>query len=321
MKDSYGGFLPLEMSKGVKNKYSNMISFQSSRAALRYFIDDLLINKVWLPVYTCDALLSVFFNKSIEINYYHLNDDFSISTNIELDEHEYIIYVNYFGLNDKNVRSLLKKHPYDQVIIDNSQAFFSKSYGEIATVYSARKFFGVPDGGFLQTLRKISRTINDSLLKADNYQHLLLRLQGDDDIAYQHFLTAEKCFEDTTPRKATKLTELILGNLDYDDISSIRLRNFEYLHEKLKSYNQLKLEVENAPLCYPLLTRKKISKAELIAKKIFVPTYWKDCLNRKLNVFESSMVEDCIFLPIDQRYDINDMEHISKCIVDMFLKD
>ena len=48
---------------------------------------------------------------------------------------------------------------------------------------------------------------------------------------------------------------------------------------------------------------------------MFVSTLWEgECLKRNGNEYEISMMNDCVFLPIDQRYSEEDMGYISGLI-------
>ena len=69
----------------------------------------------------------------------------------KLKKNEAILYPNYFGINDKNVNKLTKI--FKNIIIDNVHAFYQKKNFQ-DTIYSPRKFFGVPDGAYLKTKKK-----------------------------------------------------------------------------------------------------------------------------------------------------------------------
>ena len=68
-----------------------------------------------------------------------------------------VLYVNYFGLCDENVERLLQEVPKEKLIIDNSQALFALPSNAMATIYSIRKFIGVPDY-IISTYRKFPYT-------------------------------------------------------------------------------------------------------------------------------------------------------------------
>ena len=63
--------------------------------------------------------------------------------------------MNYFGVCEKVQDELLLKYNSEQLVFDHSQAFFTPPKKCLATIYSPRKFFGVPDGGLLFTEVKI----------------------------------------------------------------------------------------------------------------------------------------------------------------------
>ena len=56
-------------------------------------------------------------------------------------------------------------------------------------------------------------------------------------------------------------------------------------------------------------------RKKLIDDKIYTPKYWEDALNRILSSdTEHSFIENIIPLPIDQRYEIEDMNFIINSI-------
>jgi len=62
------------------------------------------------------------------------------------------VVVNYFGLCDDVVAEAQTRHAPEQIVVDNAQAFFAAPTRCRASLYSPRKFFGVPDGGFLHSV-------------------------------------------------------------------------------------------------------------------------------------------------------------------------
>lgn len=315
MKESFGGFLPFEMPTNIKKESTKVVALQSARAALKYFINENYLETVWLPAYTCDALFDVFDNTNVNVKIYNITNKFSIEKSINLGKFDVIVYVNYFGLNEHNIRLLAHQYPAENIIIDNSQAYFSKCNEFLASIYSPRKFFGVPDGGLLKSMAVLKSSIEDSDMNLDNCRHLFERLLDKRDVAYRHYVSAEGKFQDLTPKRISALTEMILDYTDTDRVSDIRMRNFNYYNSKLAKYNQLDLSMECAPLCYPFLSEKYIPKELLIQKNIFLPTYWKDALFRNINEFETRLINSALYLPLDQRYDFEDLDFIIDTIM------
>ncbi len=64
-------------------------------------------------------------------------------------------------------------------------------------------------------------------------------------------------------------------------------------------------------MVYPMLIEHEDLRAYLVSKKIYVPHWWKDVLSRvESNSFEHYLSTYLLALPIDQRYDLEDMDYI-----------
>ena len=74
-----------------------------------------------------------------------------------------VYIVNYYGLfSEEQLISL--KNKYGNIVVDNAQAFFTEPVKGIDTIYSCRKFFGVPDGGYAYT---------EKLVKASEFEKFI----------------------------------------------------------------------------------------------------------------------------------------------------
>ena len=138
-----GGYFGIELDK--KSEYhKDAIRVNSARAGLLYVIEAFDIRKIWIPKYTCPVVWETLEDKNCEILYYDIDEN--MLPTCEFDKDDYILYTNYFGVCDAQVAVMTKK--YSKLIIDNSQSFYSKD-NSFAGFNSARKYFGVPDGGYL----------------------------------------------------------------------------------------------------------------------------------------------------------------------------
>jgi hypothetical protein len=118
-------------------------------------------------------------------------------------------------------------------------------------------------------------------------------------------------------KRMSKLTERLMQSIDYDAVAARRVENYNYLHKYLAGSNQLHPTLaDNAvPMIYPYQVSKEGLRDYLIQNKVFVAKYWP-------NVQEYSSKESIDFLlatklvplPIDQRYQIEEMNQIIKCI-------
>ncbi|MCG4734898.1 hypothetical protein L0M92_14935, partial [Casaltella massiliensis] len=75
---------------------------------------------------------------------YYIDSNFDINLDLStVDKNELILYINYFGICNENIKKLLQnkqKYLFD-VCVDNTQAFFNMPMEEDHTIYSVRKFF------------------------------------------------------------------------------------------------------------------------------------------------------------------------------------
>ena len=98
------------------------------------------------------------------------------------------------------------------------------------------------------------------------------------------------------------LTKKILTSINYREIKKIRIRNFFFLHERLKYRNEIKINILNSsvPMVYPYLNKKnKIEK--LINKKIYIQNIILDQKFLSKTSFENSLIDHLICIPIDHR--------------------
>src|SRR5690606_14912956 len=98
---------------------------------------------------------------------------------------ECLLYTNYFGIKETTVNRLSRA--VKNLIIDNSQAFFSKPLKGIDTFYSCRKFFGVSDGAYLQSNNLISTKL-DRDISVLRVSHLIKSIDLGVEDGYQDYL-------------------------------------------------------------------------------------------------------------------------------------
>jgi hypothetical protein len=308
-----GGYFELEINL-IKEYHSHAIKLNSVRNALRYILESRKPEKVYLPLYCCNAVLEPFESLGINYEFYRLTKKMA-PANVEIRKNEVLLYINYFGINRKQVIDLTARNK--DLIIDNSQAFFEKPFGNEDTFYSPRKFFGVPDGGYLYTNLKLKKGHRQDI-SYPRFERLLRRFEEDASRAYEIYVASEKSLDWQPIKKMSKLTTAILRSVDYQRVKLIRERNFLYLHSALKAYNQLEVDITelSGPLTYPFLFQEEGLRAHLIRNKIYIPTYWQEVLSRaKKNSFEAKLVYNLVSLPVDQRYDSKDMELIIDKII------
>jgi hypothetical protein len=315
-----GGYPSLELPFSKMGRNQATAQTNSARSAIKIILKSVNAKKIWLPAYTCDAVVNAINSLDIAFEYYEISPTFDVNTIIHLRRDEYILIVDYFGISSASVMRNLNRFGHKNTIVDCSQAYFSKHAGALATIWSPRKFFGLPDGGLLysdDTRIKQPTTRDDT--SQTRMSHLISRLTDSPEKGYHKYLEAEQTIAKSPIMGMSKLTERLLNSIDYEPAKLARADNAEYLHKLLGKYNQLNLSFDPtiAPLCYPLLPNvNTIDRSELIKNRVFSPCYWPEVLTRvKEGSFEWDLVTKGLFLPCDQRYTKHDMDRIFQLLI------
>lgn len=316
-----GGYFELELPMATHKEYHSEVHYlNTGRNCLKLVIADFAPTCIYLPRYTCAVLRESFESTGVEIQYYSIGPDFmpNLAKDFKLRDTDLLLYTDYFGVNANNVENLVNAYS-DNLIVDNAHSFFSKPLGNLATFYSVRKFFGVPDGGILAYRPKEEYAFSRDV-SIGRMGHLLKRIEYDPLVGYDDYRRSEEAIERGDIRLMSKLTSRIFAGIDFELAMRRRTENYKVLYRALADKNLLQ-SLPNAPLgplCYPLLIHEGNRLREhLIRNKIFVPTFWPSLLvEHDLNEFEQSLRNDLVCLPVDQRYNERHMEVIIDKVFD-----
>lgn len=312
--DTIGGYLGLELRKGEEyHKYA--VRLNTGRNALELVLRLRRYRKVYIPFYTCDAILEPFNKLNIDYEFYSINEKLEPLFDYDaIKADEGFIYTNYFGLKQKTVE-LLAERVGKNLIIDNAQAFFEKPVKGVDTFYSARKFFGVADGAYLYTDAVLSEKFKQDK-SFSRMSHLLKRIDCSAEDAYMDYKENEKNLINQPIMEMSKLTSSLLASIDYVAVKNDRRNNYMFFEGYLAEKNLISLKLsEEVPMVYPFMVESATLRKKLIDSKVFVATYWPNvfdwCDENKL---EYSLAEQIIPLPIDQRYNKDDLLNIIRIL-------
>lgn len=298
--DAIGGYHALELRKGG-HYHKNALLLNTARNCLEYILRCRQYTKVYIPYYTCDAVLEPFTKLNIRYEFYQIDHRLEPSQLPILNKDEAFLYTNYYGIKQKYIEELAHYYSH-RLIVDNSQAFFDMPIKGIDTFYSARKFFGVPDGAYLYT-DCICELNFEQDVSYTRMQHLLKRIDESPEAGYNDFKQAEQSLSNQPIMIMSKLTDSILRSIDYIEHSQRRRNNYMDLYNFLNSKNGLQLELNNnsVPLAFPFKPRTKGLKNKLISQRIFIPTYWTNIKKWcNPNDFEYKLMNEVIPLPLTQ---------------------
>lgn len=319
-----GGYFGLELPD-YGEPFSDAMKFQSARSALRFILEKSDIEKLYLPSLICDSIVNAVRDAGIEMKFYNINKEFLPDVDSrDIDFQCTFLLVNYFGLRTEALNNYVFEKAKLNFIIDNSQALMSEPGKEFATIYSPRKFMGLPDGGHLYSSSEKINSCYLDLIQDDSslkrIQHLLKRLSHGPRAGYQEFLLAEASLSETFPKKMSALTSRIMRSVDLGKVSTIRRNNFDILNQTFAPLNILSWSMGDAdvPLCYPLLLGQSVIsiREDLAEKGIFCPTYWPEAVGRcQPGSTEEQLINNMLNLPCDQRYSEAGMNHMIEAVL------
>ena len=298
--------------------------------------------KVLLPSYTCQTVIDPFEQLGYEISFFRIDEDLRIDTEslialFETKKPQLIVVHPYYGMDLNNVeQSALEElsRAGASVVVDLTQCLFSQMRLDSVSYYvgSIRKWFGIPDGGFLIDKGKAS-ALNEP--ERENvafvaYQLESMRLRG------QYFLTGDEEIKlqsrrvqslandvTTNPIVPHRMSEYTYRTLQIENIEQSKLQrfnNYSFLFNTLKD-NPIRgvrpiltkmMDLTTSPLYFPIYAedRKKV-QSDLADAHIYAPVLWPIEDERILGVKSAArLYRDLLALPCDQRYDTCDMERI-----------
>ena len=316
-----GGYFEWEFpsAKG-QQLHKNAVYLNSGRHALEYILKGLgNIRCLWIPYFTCDAVMLPIQRVGASWKFYHINEKLEIADNLELGENEFILYTNYYGIKDEYSKLLAKQYG-EKLILDNAQALYCRSVSSSHQFYSPRKFMGMPDGGLAVTT--VPDTTGELPIDKsfDRCKHLLKRIELPPSEGYSDFKDVSKAITEAPLCQMSNLSKSIFASVDLDGIKHKRRENFERIHKALKATNRLQIPSINSfecPLVYPYWADNGDSlKKKLIEQQVFVATYWPNVFEwAKQNDLEYELANHVVCIPIDQRYGNEDMKRIASIIL------
>lgn len=303
-----GGYIELDTYR-LPMLHDGAIALNCGRNCLAYLIESRKIRKLLLPYFMCDSVHNLCGKYQVKMQFYNVDQRFR-PLNPMLDDDAWLYVMNYYGqLTNEEITEL--KAQYDRVIVDNAQAYFDTPLVNTDTIYTCRKFFGVPDGAFLYTdsISKMEYPQDESF---DRMRFLLGRFERTASEFYSENTANNHMFADEPIKRMSKLTDNLLHGIDYEFVKKRRTENFSHYHQALKHSNQLELREVNRAFAYPLLIENGagIRKA-LQHMQIYILTLWPNVVNEmSKDSLEHKLSKDILPLPCDQRYDVNEIDYI-----------
>jgi hypothetical protein len=311
-----GGYFELQLRKG-EHYHKGAVQLNTARNCLEYILRAKKYRKIYIPYLDSEVIWEPMKKLGIEYEFYSVDFRLDPFFNKELEKDEVFFYSDTYGIKCCTVEKLVKRFG-KQLIVDNTHAFYSKPYEGIDTIYSPRKFFGLPGGAYLYTDTLLNGEFEQDM-SIPHMVHLMKRIEyGSASAAYQDYLDYCAGIVGQPIKKMSNLAAALLANIDYENLKERQIRNFRYLHSALGKDNKFGYDdfpADTCPLSYMFFSEDSGLRKRLIDNKIYVSTYWKETLNLVgKDSAEYKIVNYLLPLPCDHRYDEADMKRIVEVI-------
>ena len=239
-----------------------IIKLNLARNCLKYLIKLYNITEIYIPYYSCKVLWHACQSENCKIKFYHINEKFLPVD--KFPENSYILYINYFGLFGSNCQKLEKIYP--NLIVDNTQAFYSKHYGH-SSFNSLRKFFNVQNGAYLHTNLSLEKPF-----ETDEFLYTPVTMQNN----YEKFVQNEIILDKQEIKYIYPKVEKEISMLNFEQDKTNRIKNYLQYEKKYKKHNLINISLakEVVPYCYPLCTNEENIISELKQSKTPYLSLW-----------------------------------------------
>lgn len=307
---------------------SKKLFYASGRIAIRNILYKVIQNKerCIIPNYLCNSIYNCFNN----FDFYKIKNNFEIDIKyltsiITKNKYKLIFIINYLGYVDKNIEfitNICKKN--NIVVIEDftHNIYTEKFYGDIS-LCSYRKSLPTPFGAIVIDHNNI---LNINNKKSINFTYIFLVFLKSIGMFLKNYSSIKWIW-----RPILLFCEENVDRIDYSDFDYlnnlfykyyydnndkyIRINNFKYLQEKLK-INTLD-KFSNTYFSFPIFFNSKGERdgirKNLSKNKIYCPIYWPLYFDKDKEC-NHYITNHILCIPIDQRYNIENMKHIVKIL-------
>lgn len=316
-----GGYFSLERGEGAGLPFiDEAIGYQSGRSALAAVLSVASPKAVWAPHFICGSVNDTLLCLDLEVRRYALDETLGVPETVSPAATDLVLCVDYFGISSPGVERAIDRFGVDRVLVDASQSLFYRHRSGCTTIYSPRKFLGVPDGGLVLTSRHLpERCDPDETHSVARSQHLLYRLAGLVEAGYAKFLEAEESLAGCEPIALSRLTKTMLRSIDMETVAASRLHNYHCVADMLRSagFAVPRPPPGTVPLCCPVQCNNATRVREQLAtRRIFTPTYWSDAMIPEDDSVGRRLRDNTVYLPCDQRYGEIEMSRVASVLIE-----
>lgn len=330
------------------NQYGKCTWLRSGREALHLVALNLNPEKsqpiMLMPAYCCHSMVDPFEKAGWKVMYYRLNEDLTadldyLSRLLVEVRPKAVLTMNFYGsaFTKEAVAVIKSGYPECICIEDFSHCTFCLSdiYNEQVDYFvtSIRKSVGVCDASVI-----ISKTALDESCVEDGETEFVTARKDCQKLkakyTYSQDLTKKNIFYPELRRQEGELDNFsgvhcisktgkeMLAVLNGESIRYARQKNMAHildlLKEKVESVPGIERCVDCAPFSLPILVKNRDDVQHKLAKQgVYAPVLWPICNEaRAICPVSARMADEMLSIPMDQRYNWDDIEDIARIIIE-----
>ncbi|NQV09152.1 DegT/DnrJ/EryC1/StrS aminotransferase family protein [Candidatus Woesearchaeota archaeon] len=324
--------------KNLHRLSNKFIYLASGRDSLEFIIKNFNIKggSVLLPAYLCKSVVKPFKDNKLKTIFYKVNENLEIDVD-DLAEKPYkdvkaLLVVHYFGVIQPNIKKISDICGKKNILLIEDMVQSSMTeYNPRGDVFfnSYRKIVPLPDGSLLGYKSKLGKQVyRRSFMHFVYVKTRLLGLLMNNICSLRrlsrwiYVLCEDKLIANyKKPARMSLLSKFFLRKQDFKNILKKRRENYDYLLKNIKEKG-FKVLIKELPknVCafgFPIICedREKI-KQILIENKIYPPVHWElpKEISKKQFPVSYDVSESILTIPIDQRYNVEDMKRVVKVL-------
>ena len=299
---------------------------------------------VLMPAYCCHSMVDPFEKAGWEVVYYRLHEDLTADlghlTSLLVEKRpKAALTMDFFGsASTFEAVSCIKNGCPDCVCIEDfSHCTFSLSriYNARVDYYvtSIRKSVGVSDGSVIISKAPLDESfveeVDTEFVRARKECQILKseyaysQRQEQKDVFFPELFRLERELDAFVGvHRISKAGKDMLSVLNGEMIGYARRTNMEHLlallDGKVESVPGIEKCLEGAPFSLPILVKERDKVQQQFASRgLYAPVLWPICEEaRSICPVSARMADEMLSIPVDQRYNFDDIEEIAKIVVE-----
>ena len=340
--------LPDGYFEGLKKYGRELTYLRTGREALMYAALNCRPGKdavIMCPAYCCWSMTAPFEYTGWTVVYYRLNEDLTIDEDyleglLSDCRPDAILTMNFYG--SASTRSAIAKvKAYNEkitVIEDFSHCTFclDKVFNDSVDFYvtSIRKSIGICDGALVLSKKPTNKcfiggvapTFGEIRLVAQRQKgrYAFTKSSVDKNVFLSEIRQGETMIDSLDGvHPISDISEKMIATINGEEIAFARRENMKHLWELLEGrvgmIPGLERCLDGSPFSLPILVENRdIVQKKLAQEGVYAPVLWPICETAKKVCKVSANMSDCMLsLPIDQRYNYDDIEDIASIVLNI----